>query len=47
MCSERGHSREKGNFFSSRGNRPSSSHVAPLPMSANEYAMDLGFIIVT
>ncbi|KAE8646253.1 hypothetical protein Csa_023844, partial [Cucumis sativus] len=38
----------RANSTSSRGNRPSSSsNSAPSPMSADQYAMDLGFTTVT
>ncbi|KAA0038837.1 hypothetical protein E5676_scaffold1121G00570 [Cucumis melo var. makuwa] len=48
MSSEKGSARGRTNSTSSKGNRPSSSsNFAPSPMSAYQYAMDLGFTTVT
>ncbi|KAA0060855.1 hypothetical protein E6C27_scaffold137G00900 [Cucumis melo var. makuwa] len=48
MSSEKGSVRGRTNSTSSKGNRPSSSsNSAPSPMSADQYAMDLGFATVT
>ncbi|KAA0067933.1 hypothetical protein E6C27_scaffold138G001030 [Cucumis melo var. makuwa] len=48
MSSEKVSARGRTNSTSSKGNCPySSSNSAPSPMSANQYAMDLGFTTVT
>ncbi|KGN44648.1 hypothetical protein Csa_015821 [Cucumis sativus] len=48
MSLERGSVRGRANSISSRGNHPSSySNLAPSPMSADQYAMNLGFTTVT
>ncbi|KAA0026217.1 hypothetical protein E5676_scaffold343G00750 [Cucumis melo var. makuwa] len=48
MSSKKGNARGRTNSTSSKGNRlSSSSNSAPSPMSADQYAMDLGFTIVT
>ncbi|KAA0041699.1 hypothetical protein E5676_scaffold594G00320 [Cucumis melo var. makuwa] len=45
---KKGSVRGRTNSTSSNGNRPSSSsNSAPSPMSADQYAMDLGFTMVT
>ncbi|XP_050941530.1 uncharacterized protein LOC127149710 [Cucumis melo] len=48
MSSEKGSARGRTNSTSSKGNCPSSSsNSVPSPMSADQYAMDLGFTTVT
>ncbi|KAA0026180.1 hypothetical protein E5676_scaffold343G001290 [Cucumis melo var. makuwa] len=48
MNSKKGSTRGRTNSTSSKGNLPSSSsNSTPSPMSANQYAMDLGFTTVT
>ncbi|KAA0043136.1 putative Retrotransposon protein [Cucumis melo var. makuwa] len=48
MSSDKGSARGRTNSTSSKGNRPpSSSNSAPSPLSADQYAMDLGFTTVT
>ncbi|KAA0051485.1 hypothetical protein E6C27_scaffold174G00040 [Cucumis melo var. makuwa] len=47
MSLEKGSGRGRTNSTSSKGNHPSSSsNSAPSPMSANIYAMDLGFTTI-
>ncbi|KAA0063460.1 hypothetical protein E5676_scaffold110G00300 [Cucumis melo var. makuwa] len=46
MSTKKGSARGRTNSTSLKDNRPSSSNFAPSPMSAYQYAMDLGFTMV-